>query len=349
MSLSALNWKRLPIYVIPAASGSNVAGILSGIFDVFNSTTYYDASPRVTGSNSAWSFFRSFNAGAVESVYGYPPTITSMSQSVIFAGSVAAPSVLPKMVPNSYITTSALPNILLMGVSTNSGRYLNWTSQFVFLSGSNGSITSSSSFSGFAPISNIAPTVTNEKFIFAWECQEAVAIQLAVTTSRLGGAYSGIAGAIIDPESDSLLDANRDGRLYSVITSGNTASISFLAQTNDFLNHDTVSTSTAKFVYLSPTENFITASVRPLSLIESRVITYQTTSSSGRIPRFNNYVKDLIRPNFVGRLREIKSTFAYQSGWTLRSASIDLGHLFGARCSQSLSVSTSGSTLFLVS
>lgn len=40
-------------------------------------------------------------------------------------------------------------------------------------------------------------------------------IQLAVTTSRLGGAYSGIAGAIIDPESSSSLDANRDGRIYA--------------------------------------------------------------------------------------------------------------------------------------
>ncbi len=349
MSLSALNWKRLPIYVIPAASGSNVAGILSGIFDVFNSTTYYDASSRVTGSNSAWRFFRSFNAGAVEAVYGYPPTITSMSQSVIFAGSVTAPLILPKMVPNSYITTLALPNILLMGVSTNSGIYLNWTSQSVFLSGSNNAVTASSSFSGFAPISNVAPSTTNEKFIFAWECQEAVAIQLVVTTSRAGGAFCGIAGAIIDPESSSSLDANRDGRLYSVATSGNTASISFLAQTNNFLNHDTVSTSSAKFVYLSPSETFITASVRPLSLIESRVITYQTTSSSGKIPRVNNYVRDLINTRFVGRLREIKSTFAYQSGWTLISASVDLGHLYGARCSQSLSATTTGSTLFLVS
>jgi hypothetical protein len=96
MPLPKLNWKMLPPYIIPMFSNSPVKltgeGLIDSLFNAFSVDTYYDGSPRVTGSGVAWSFFRtsSFDVsptviGAPAFIYGFPATSSIMSQSIVFA------------------------------------------------------------------------------------------------------------------------------------------------------------------------------------------------------------------------------------------------------------------------
>jgi len=345
MSLTALNWKRLPNYTIPSVSGSSINGILDSIFTLFTTGSYYDGTPRTTGSNSAWRFFKFAPTSVTEAVYGYPPTITSISQSVIFAGTGSVPTVLPKMVPNSATTTAAIANCLLLGTSINSSTILHWTSQSIFVSGSNTS-NSTSSFSGYGILSGTAPTTTGTKFLYGWECQEAIAFQVVETSSFGGGAYCGLAGAFIDPESsDRTVDSFTDGRIYGVATTGTTSSVTFLNLTNDFLNHNVASVNSSKFAYLQPPTSSITCSVRTLNLVEQRNLDFRFVASSSKVPMLNQYVKDLTNGYFIGRLREIKAIRSFQSALTYRSSSIDIGYTLAARDSGS---ATTGSCILLM-
>lgn len=345
MSLTALNWKRLPNYTIPSVSGSSINGILDSIFTLFTTGSYYDGSARTTGSNSAWRFFKFTSVNITEAVYGYPPTITNTSQSVIFAGKGGNPLVLPKMVPNSAITTASIANCLLLGSSINSSTILHWTSQSVFLSGSNRP-NSTSSFSGYGILSGTAPTTAVTKFLYGWECQEAIAFQVVETSSFGGGAYCGMAGAFIDAESsDTVIDSFPDGRIYSVATTGTTSSVTFLNLTNDFLNHNAASVNSSKFAYLQPPTSSITCSVRTLNLTEQRSLDFRFVTSSSKVPMLNQYVKDSISGNFIGRLREIKAVRSFQSALTYRSSSVDIGYTLAARNSGS---ATTGSCILLM-
>jgi len=347
--LSALNWKRLPVYVLPTISSSTINGVLNGIFDVLNTGSYYDGSIRTTGSNSAWRFFRSINGVTTEAVYGYPPTITSMSQSVIFAG-VSTLGQLPKLAPGSISVAANLANTLLLGTAINAGNIVHWTSASVFTTGSNSTVASASSFTGYGILSSTAPSTARTARIYAWECQEAVALQLVESSSVGGGAFCGIAGGFIDPESSASLDSFPDGRIYGVATSAVTASVIFLNLTTDFLNHvnNTAVTNVPKFAYLTPYAIRPTASVSTLQSVELRNINFNFSSSSTRTPAINCYIRDQNYSFVIGRLREIKATRSLQSGLTYRSGSLDLAYTFSSRDSASLSVATTGSTLFLM-
>lgn len=96
MPLPKLNWKMLPPYIIPMFSNNPTKltgeGLIDSLFNAFSVNTYYDGSPRVTGSGVAWSFFRTSSIdvsptvrGAPAFIYGFPATSSVMSQSIVFA------------------------------------------------------------------------------------------------------------------------------------------------------------------------------------------------------------------------------------------------------------------------
>ena len=158
MSLSRNTWKFLPPYVVPLFSQSRVDGLLNGIWTLFNTSSYADGSARITGSGVAWTFFRTSSAdsasviGPTAVVYGYPPTMSVMSQSVIFAGTASAPTALPTMAPAGTFTANGL--YLAIQKQANAFQYRNWLSGSIFNSGSSGINQGglARSSSGFAPI-----------------------------------------------------------------------------------------------------------------------------------------------------------------------------------------------------
>jgi hypothetical protein len=63
--------------------------------------------------------------------------------------------------------------------------------------------------------------------------------------------------------------------------------------------------------------------------LETRTLTYLTTSNRGSLISFPLYVKDL-NNRFIGRLREIEAIRNSVSGYVLRTSSSDLGYVIGA-------------------
>jgi hypothetical protein len=388
MPLPTLNWKKLPRFDLQRyGSGSNVLGLLNAINSLFSTGSYYDGSPRVIGTNSAWNFRTEVSGTTTVAVYGRPPTMTEMSQSVIFAGSFAyTGSKYPKLgadfvFPGSVAAQAEMTNSLLIGTAINAGNYINWTSQSVFNSGSNMPLNSSSSFSGYHSMTRNITEINRTgslKYLYAWESQEAIAIQLSFTSSASGVTNSGIslalAGAITDPESNDLYDAHSDGRLYGLITSGvGTASGNFYNSGNGYFgnlfptaggNQVLYAWSTPGrffkpngFSYISSSyppyiEGFPTITFPTMSSITSTILDFNTTvgselsSSSNQTPVFPIYMKWGLGFNtsidpvyqtryYQGSLREIKMIRNLPSGLTYRSASIDIGHIFGSKDSGS--------------
>jgi len=329
MALVRNTWKFLPPYTVPITSQSRVDGLLDGIFFLFNTSSYADGTARVTGSGVAWSFYKTSSIinGVTEVVYGYPATMSVMSQSVIFAGSASAPTIsLPAMTVNASFVANAL--YVAVQKQANWSQYRSWLSGSIFNSGSSGVNTGSlaKTGSGFAPI--IGASVTGIGTINAWECGESVAIACHTTSSTATAtalSFAGIAGAFIDPESgDTTVDSEIDGRLYAVATSGVVVGLTFLSLTTDFLNHNATAAN-AKFVFIQPnSDNKII-----LNLLETRTLTYLSISNRGSLISFPMYVKDASN-RFIGRLREIESIRNSVSGYVLRTSSSDLGYVIGA-------------------
>jgi len=259
MSLPRLNWKMLPTLSLPIVSQTKVEGVLDGIFTLFNSNTYSDGSPRVTGSGVAWTFFRTSSAdsgsvrGPTAVVYGFPATMSVMSQSVIFAGSrsYAPPSQTPYLHPyTSYrgLEGSSGQNLLAPHTSSiyvtiqkqaNPYQYVSWLSPSIFNSGSSGLNTVSSSgfidYLNFQGISNTG-VLLYYRFatISAWESQEAIIVIVSPTGSQYynidsfmnsnvsPGSFITLAGAWLDPlepqsgSEGSFSSCEADGRLYGV-------------------------------------------------------------------------------------------------------------------------------------
>ena len=280
MPLPRLNWKMLPTIALPILSQSKVEGVLDGIYNIFNSNTYHDGSPRITGSGVAWTFFRTSSAdsgsvkGPTAVVYGFPPTMSVMSQSVVFAGSrsYAPPSQTPYLNPYvSYRGTEGslgalgpFPHTASIYVTVqkqaNPFQYVSWLSPSIFNSGSSGLNTVSSSgfidFLTFFGRDNLGSNVVNYSFatINAWESQEAILVAVIPTGSqhKSAGAQFGInashgsfitlAGAWLEPlefisassNTHAFNSCEDDGRLYGVTCTHANENSSNTQQPKDF-------------------------------------------------------------------------------------------------------------------
>lgn len=204
MALSDLNWRMLTPVVLQNAT---INGLLDVIYAMGTSTTYSDGSARVPGTNSAWTWTRdTTNAvqnGANTACIGVPP-INALNMGYIIAGSTNAAA--PTMNTDGYS-----PSFPLIGMSKGGGAYTNWTSALPFGSGY---------FSGYVLGARTGYTTAGTT-VYMWESEEGVVLQFALSgvATLLG------AGALIDPLSSAAANAETDGRLYSVFTTGGTSNL----------------------------------------------------------------------------------------------------------------------------
>jgi hypothetical protein len=220
MALPILNWRLLTPRTF---TGPNVNEFLNLLASMGQSTTYADNSPRVPGTDQAWTWgidnANAVQPGVTTAVYGVPP-INALNMGYIIAGSTAASSP-----GGTYNTDSYNGNLLLLSMNKNSGTYTTWTNASPFTTGQ---------FSGMIRASALQ-RVTSGTSVYWYECEEAFFIILVgpggTGLSVLGG------GAFLDPLSGAAANAETDGRLYSIMASG---SASFL--TASFLSANTVDT-----------------------------------------------------------------------------------------------------------
>ena len=337
-------------------SASRVEGLLDSIFTVFQSSTYSDGSPRVTGSGVAWTFLRTSSLGitngVTDAVWGYPPTMSMMSQSVIFAGtgSVQVPN------PSPLIGLNALTfqnNQLYVAIQkqANWSQYRNWCSSSIFNSGSSG--INSVSHSGFFSVNQTVTRDATSQYAYsinAWECGESFALVINNSASLYGnsqfaganmnqnGGYPVIAGAFIDPlSSDTTVDAEDDGRLYSLATyqlgisflntilTSSVGQLNFYTNSSEFLKHAAQNTVYSKFVTFVPK----TTNTIPIYLAENIWISYNTITPRGQTVPLALTVLDKNNNRFIGKFRDIVAIKNSYSGYTIRSGSVELGYTLG--------------------
>jgi len=212
--LPPLEWRKLPVRIIQSASLST-SDALNIVYDMMTGSIYYDGSTRIAGSGSAWTASGRFVTGsALEAFWCYPPLLTSISQSIMFAGkstapltsSAASPYLLSGSGENSFANT-----IHMAHIKNASSSFTQWTSQFPFGSGS--------ASSGYIRAANtISSGILGSKFVI-YESKEALAFMHYTLAPNL---VATIAGAVIDPEQTdptSSFDAEVDGRIYGIIGS----------------------------------------------------------------------------------------------------------------------------------
>ena len=332
MPLPKLTWKMLPMYQLTPFSQSLV-GYLDGIYDMFNSNVYADGSARITGSGVAWTFFRTSSVdsgstrGVTAAVYGYPPTMSVVSQTVIFAGSASIPSTTPLVGFNQTYTAGRL----YVGIQkySNPLQYVSWISSSIFNSGSSSRNTVSQS------TYQKAVGDFTHGYVQGWESQEAIVLGFFSTSSvsvTVANTSLVFAGAIVDPEISSNVGSvltEPDGRLYGVIGNGtNTSSDRFAINNVQILftnlTNDTIHISLPCINNVGFNQSGITKiHARDTSALEysrpnGEVLVYPIYFT-------NNYTK------LVGRFREI---YAYSSkkihGTVLSDGTRDIGYTIGS-------------------
>lgn len=337
MSLNALTWKMLPEYIMPRSSSgvfvNDVVSILNGVYTIFSSTTYHDGSTRLTGSvvsgSTGWQFLKSGSGTVTNVVYGYPPILTTTSQSVIFAGgstgSVSASSFQYAGVQfGSTVGDVYNTNQLYFGMSKGSGIYKYFANTSPMETGSNVTNSSTSSFSGYLK-SGISASIYKMR---AWESKEAIAMQFYESTN--GECSSITMGAILDPES-AVFGGESDGRIYGIVgNTGTRMSVNWLStseSTSSRFLHTDFGVTSSKMLYFVPNSN--TMGGAQMATI------YQMSSSFisdifNFLPRLPLFYKDYVSGRWVGRLREIQVIKNAQAGTIFKSGGTIIGYGLGS-------------------
>ena len=312
MSLSPLQWRKLPVRVIATGSIST-SYFLDTIYDMLTGSVYHDGTARSAGVGSAWQNPTKYITGSnTEAVYCSPPLATELSQSVIFSaknttGAVTAAT--PAVVTNETAYAAGVIHAAIVKYAT--GSFTQWTSTFPF--------GSSSYSSGYARLVKAADFTTGEKVII-YESTEAIAVVAYNPTTPANNVV--VAGAIIDPEqSGSAYDTETDGRIYGIATNGTaTSGVTGISSTfltdalnspqGSLFNHSTIangaSAGYSRFVIFTP--NFTSLSTISMERNLANVYTATYTTLSGRLVQAPIRCYGTATSNFIGRLRDITIT-----------------------------------------
>lgn len=309
MSLSKLNWRQISTY---SATSASISGLLDHLYNVFTGSTYFDSSSRVTGSDTAWTWYKEISGSTTEAIYGVPPT-SSKSHAVIIAGSSRA-ALTPKFNVND---TTYVANRMYIGLAKNvsnvTSSYLTWTNATSPFSGSD--------FSGYW---TMWPGTVPIQTIRAYECEDGVGM---IMSSGTANNYGGFAGAIFDPESSASNDSETDGKLYGVVNTG--TPVMLLNNVNvatSIFSHNASANSYHCGIFVPGTNTF-TILNRNNILQFSDGTTLVTRS--GKFVRLPIFLYSTSETCFGARLREIWMVRDSIHGNTFVSSSQTLGYIIG--------------------
>jgi hypothetical protein len=197
MANPTLNWR----YVGTLTFVSSISNALDAAYALGTAVTYADGSARVPGTGSAWTWAREVS-GVTVAAYGIPP-VNALSFNFIIGGTSGA-SAYTFLSPDS----ATLANCIVYGMNRSSGAYTTWTSATPF---------TNAGFSGYWRGTRAFGTLAYDS-VAMWESQEGCILQFgnaaAGSTATIG------LGALLDPLSMAALNAEADGRLYSMFGSG---------------------------------------------------------------------------------------------------------------------------------
>jgi hypothetical protein len=197
MANPTLNWR----YVGTITFVSAINNALDAAYTLGTAVTYADGSARVPGTGSAWTWAREVS-GVTVAAYGIPP-VNALGFNYIIGGTSGA-SAYTFLTPDS----ATLANCIVYGMNRSSGAFTTWTSATPF---------TNAGFSGYWRGTRAFGTLAYDS-VAMWESQEGCILQFgnaaAGSTSTIG------LGALFDPLSTAALNAESDGRLYTMWGSG---------------------------------------------------------------------------------------------------------------------------------
>jgi hypothetical protein len=318
MSLSPLAWRYVGAQAFASAT---VAAVLDALYTLGTAVTYADATTRTPGSGSAWTWSRYQNAGTTEACYATPPTET-LGLRVILAGAASLPSPSPTMATPD----AAAINILNCNVIKNAGAFNAWNAASPFTSGQ--------TFGYW----RVWPTTAGVGTVRLYEGTEAVVVLIETASASQ---YGAILGAILDSEStDVVSDAESDGKLYGIITSGTSSNISgIIHTTSQFLDHSTTASQHHAGIFTPGASTLLTMSRRAPANIAMTTTGLKTRA--GRFVRAPyDYRATAAAPNDValGRLREISMFSDGKVSTKLTSGGTTIGYLVGGSSSTDVDV-----------
>jgi hypothetical protein len=315
VSLTHANWRYVGSQSFSVAS---LAAVMDALHTLATASQYADSSSRTQGSGSAGTWSRVQVSGSTECLHVTPAT-SAINHRILIAGASYTPSPSPVMCsPDNYSA-----NTLNVGLVKNAGSFVSWNATDPFTSGQN---------FGYW---KLWPTSAGSGNVYLWESKDSIAI--AISNSSGSATYGCIAGAILDPESDdTTTDAESDGAMYGIITSGGSSISSsfwgggfgaaFLAHSasNQTPHAGVFSPGSASILTMSPTMTFPTS---PTSTgLKTR---------SGRFARIAITMRSSSPDNLLGRLREVYAFCDGQTPARLTSGGNTIGYIYsGSTTSQ---------------
>jgi hypothetical protein len=210
MPLPTLTWRAFPPTTLVANTTTAILNAINANFNLVGN--YADGTARPTaGTGTAWS---STTEGSTVAVIASPPTPVSgslITPKWIIAGDTVLPGTAPTMLG---VDANAVNRLNVAMAKNAAGPYTNWYNAAPFTSGE---------FSGYI---NACPATTAVTYVtlYMWECQEGWVVQLATAAGAASYVFAG--GAFLDPQSTDSDNAETDGRLYCITSTGNTSAMS---------------------------------------------------------------------------------------------------------------------------
>lgn len=328
MSLEHINWRFVGSQSFGSGTSATCAQALDALFDVATRTTYHDGTTRTIGSGSAGTWTKVVR-GQTECLYCVTPTNT-LNQRIMVAGTDSSPTITMQL-GETYSTNTLMVNLVKnAGAGTPTGTTWNVADPFtggqVFGWGkwwltSNGNGT-----------------------IYLWEGKDAIAV--IATNSTGSSTYGFIAGAILDPEStDTVTDAETDGKLYGIVRSGRSRTISHTFWTDGYNPTCNSVNGCNRFLTANASDGLTTfnenacaavffpntATVMLLNSLWGFTVAPTATTlknRSGQFARLPIVFRSLSADNIIGRFREIYAFSDGQIGQRLVSGSTVVGYVY---------------------
>lgn len=313
MALPTLNWR----YCAPVTLGANTTvGILDALYTAGTAATYNDGTARTPGTGSAWTWNRDTGGGSNVASYGTPP-VNALGMQYIVAGATVLPGSGPTMITLGGDTNAI--NRLNIGMNKNAGAYAGWNLAAPFTSGT---------FSGYANVSPATTTVTYATLHY-WESQEGFVAQLFTAAGTQGYAFGG--GAFLNPLTTGGSNAESDGRVYSITSTGSatfmsTSWISGLANNGPFRG-SSVASDTRFWQFIPGTG----ALVQPRR-ISTGISTTTFISPGGEFPSVPQFhFANNVTGEYLGCLREVAMTRAARTGQRWSNGPATVGYILSAQ------------------
>jgi len=347
-----LNWKQLPTYVASPVLDTG-AGLLAAIKSVLDSTTYIDGSPRTPGSGIAWQA-TTLSDGSLKCTPGFSNAFGQVvhlakqadtSASSVFSFGETRPTGGERVFANLILNPSA--------TYTAGGG----ASPF----GTTGANALPTRYFGYTPISpgyNMTTNGMNSTLggagrlqwveqIRIFESQDAFKIHFWASLSHAATSYlcgmMHLFGGFMAPVTSDASDAETDGILYGIVTSGQGDTASgytysnynnyFLANsTTSFLTHNAGAMKGHAGVFVPGTSTIRTMDKFPKMNLTAGAGAISLTTFNNKLAKMPIYA--IGESGFVGRYREMTIFKQGLMGSLLRSGGVDRGYLFGAHITQ---------------